>query len=75
MVCEENRPYIVEGSALELGAAMRALVTDAELRRTIGIANQRRLRQAYTAQDMIAAYEALFRECAGKVNKGLKNCA
>ena len=73
MVCEENRPYIVQGSAPELGAAMRALVADAKVRRTIGIANQRRLRQDYAAQDMIAAYGALFRECAGKVNKGLKN--
>ena len=75
MVCEENRPYIVQGSVPELGAAMRALVADAKLRRTIGIANQRRLRQDYAAQDMIAAYGALFRECAGMVNKGLKNCA
>lgn len=75
MVCEENRPYIVPGSAAELGAAMRALVADAELRRTIGSANRKRLRQVYAAQDMIAAYEALFRGCAGKVNKVLKNCA
>ena len=75
MVCEENRPYIVQGSAPELGAAMRALVADGAVRRTIGVANQRRLRQDYAARDMIAAYRGLFRECAGKVNKGLKSCA
>lgn len=75
MVCEENRPYIVQGSAPELGAAMRALLADDAVRRTIGVANQRRLRQNYAARDMIAAYRDLFRECAGKVNKGLKSCA
>jgi len=65
----------VQGSAPELGAAMRTLVADGAVRRTIGVANQRRLRQDYAAQDMIAAYRALFREAAGRVNKGLKNCA
>jgi glycosyltransferase involved in cell wall biosynthesis len=75
MVCEENQPYIVQGSAPELGAAMRALVGDGTRRRAIGVANQRRLRQDYAAQDMIAAYGALFRGRAGKVNKGLKSCA
>jgi hypothetical protein len=33
------------------------------------------LRQDYAAQDMIAAYRALFRGTAEKVNKGLKICA
>ena len=75
MVCEDNKPYIVQGSAPELGAAMRALVADSAVRRTIGVANQRRLRQDYTAQDMVAAYRALFRECAGTVKKRLKSCA
>ena len=75
MVCEDNGPYIVQGSAQELGAAMRTLVADGAVRRAIGVANQRRLRQDYAAQDMIAAYRALFREGAGKVNKGLKSCA
>jgi L-malate glycosyltransferase len=75
MVCEENQPYIVQGSAPELGAAMRTLVADSAVRRTIGVANQRRLRQDYAAQDMVAAYRALFRECAGRVNKRLKSCA
>ena len=75
MVCEENGPYIVQGSAQELGAAMGALVADETMRRTIGVANQRRLRQDYAAQDMVAAYRALFRERAGRVNKGLKSCA
>ena len=75
MVCEENGPYIVQGSAQELGAAMRALVADKAVRQTIGVANQRRLRQDYAARDMVAAYRDLFRACAEKVNKGLKNCA
>jgi len=75
MVCEENQPYIVQGSAPELGAAMRTLVADGAVRRAIGVANQRRLRQDYAAQDMIAAYRTLFRGRAGKVNKGLKSCA
>ena len=75
MVCEENQPYIVQGSAPELGAAMRTLVADGAVRRTIGVANQRRLRQDYAAQDMIAAYRALFRGRAERVNKGLKDCA
>ena len=75
MVCEENGPYIVHGSAPELGAAMQALVADGAVRRAIGLANQRRLRQDYAAQDMVAAYRALFREAAERVNKGLRNCA
>ena len=75
MVCEENRPYIVQGSAQELGAAMRTLVADCSVRRTIGVANQRRLRQDYAAQDMIGAYRALFRETAERMNKGLRSCA
>jgi glycosyltransferase involved in cell wall biosynthesis len=75
MVCEENGPYIVQGSAQELGAALRTLVADKAVRRTIGVANQRRLRQDFAARDMIAAYRDLFRECAGKINKGLRNCA
>ena len=75
MVCEENRPYIVQGSDPELGAAMRALVCDRSVRRAIGVANQRRLRQDYAAQDMIAAYRALFRGTAEARSKRLRNCA
>jgi glycosyltransferase involved in cell wall biosynthesis len=75
MVCEENRPYIVQGSDPELGTAMRALVADGSVRRAIGFANQRRLRQDYAAQDMIAAYRALFRGTAEARSKGLRNCA
>jgi glycosyltransferase involved in cell wall biosynthesis len=75
MVCEENRPYIVGGSDLELGAAMRALVTDAAARRAIGAANRRRLRQTYLASDMVAAYKSLFLETAGARAGRFQSCA
>lgn len=75
MVSRENQPYIVNGSDHELGAALRALVTDAAARKEIGAANRRRLRQDYQAKDMISAYEALFRRSAGTGNRGLKTSA
>jgi glycosyltransferase involved in cell wall biosynthesis len=75
MVSRENQPYIVNGSDHELGAALRALVTDAAARKGIGAANRRRLRQDYQAKDMIAAYEALFRRSAGAGSRGLKTSA
>ena len=59
----------------ELGAALRALVADAAIRKGVGAANRRRLRQDYQAKDMIAAYEALFRRSAGTGNRGLKTSA
>jgi glycosyltransferase involved in cell wall biosynthesis len=75
MVSRENQRYIVNGSDHELGAALRALVTDAAARKGIGAANRRRLRQDYQAKDMIAAYEALFRRSAGAGSRGLKTSA
>ena len=75
MVSRENQPYIVNGSDHELGAALRALVADAAIRKGVGAANRRRLRQDYQAKDMIAAYEALFRRSAGSGNRGLKTSA
>ncbi len=65
MVAEENRPYVVNGSDSELGAAMRALVADAARRKEIGAKNRQRMRQAYSARDMIASYQTLFLKTAG----------
>ncbi len=75
MVSRENQPYIVNGSNRELGAALRALVTDPATRKGVGAANRQRLRQDYQAKDMIAAYEALFRRSAGTGTRGLKTSA
>jgi glycosyltransferase involved in cell wall biosynthesis len=72
MVSQENRPYIVNGSDRELGAALGALVMDPAARKGIGTANRRRLRRDFQAKSMIAAYEALFRRTAGAGNRKRK---
>jgi len=72
MVSQENRPYIVNGSDRELGAALGALVMDPAARKGIGTANRRRLRRDFQAKSMIAAYEALFRRTAGARNRNRK---
>jgi glycosyltransferase involved in cell wall biosynthesis len=64
MVCEQNRPYIVDRSDSGLGAALRALVADAARRKEIGAENRRHVRQTYSAEGMIAAYRALLLETA-----------
>jgi glycosyltransferase involved in cell wall biosynthesis len=74
MVSRENQPFIVEGSDAELGAALRALVANASIRRTIGAANRKRVREVYLAKDMIGAYRTLFLETAAARNGGLKSC-
>jgi glycosyltransferase involved in cell wall biosynthesis len=75
MVSRENQPFIVEGSDVELGAAMQALVANAATRKAIGAANRRHSREIYQAKDMIGAYRTLFLETASARNGGLKNCA
>ena len=64
MVCEENRRYIVTGSDDDLCTAMRALVMEEARRKEIGAKNQQRVRQAYTACGMTAAYRALLLKTA-----------
>ena len=75
MVCEENRPYIVQGSAHELGAAMRTLVADCSVRRTIGVGKPKAFAPGLCGTGHDRRLWALFRETAERVNKGLKSCA
>jgi len=60
MVALENRPFITALNEEALGAAMKTLVGDANLRARIGEANRRRIRSHYTLPIMIETYSALL---------------
>ena len=60
MVAAQNRPFITPPSDAEFGMALQVLVADQALRTRIGLANQARLREAYTVGKMVSAYTALF---------------
>lgn len=55
------RPGDVDG----LASAVSALIAAPDLRRAMGTAGHDRFIQRYTAGSMVAAYEALYHECAG----------
>ena len=67
MVSEPNRAFIVPlGKMDDFVARLRELVTDVEMRQTIGKANQTIAAQNYTQQVMIDQCRSLFLEIAQK---------
>lgn len=67
MVAEENRPFITEhGGEVRLRDAIQALMRDADLRRTVGAANQAKARAEFDESVMIARYAALYEEALGR---------
>ena len=60
MVAEENQPYVVEKSVEALTEALRGLIADPAARRSIGAANQRRMRGTYDLDRMTARYRDAF---------------
>ncbi|RHW17889.1 glycosyltransferase [Sphingomonas gilva] len=67
MVSEANRRFITApGDERALAGAIRALIADADLRASIGAANQARALAHYDEAKMIAAYRALYAETLGR---------
>ena len=61
MVAPENAPFITEyGGEVRLRDAIQALSSDADLRRTVGAANQAKARAEYDDDRMIGRYAALY---------------
>ena len=61
MVAPENRPFVLAASdEARFAAGLAQLLTDAEARLRLGVANQRRVRAHFTIDKMVAAYDALF---------------
>ena len=61
MVAQGNLPFIVPpGDGAALGAAMRRLADDADLRRAVGKANRERARAEFDEARMIERYRALY---------------
>ncbi|MGB0630947.1 MAG: glycosyltransferase family 4 protein [Alphaproteobacteria bacterium] len=61
IVAEENRPFVVP--LPDAGAytdAMRTLMADADLRQRLGAANRTRVRETYSMEKMLQAYERLL---------------
>jgi glycosyltransferase involved in cell wall biosynthesis len=67
MVAAENRPYIIPlHNEVFLRDALHTLVSEPELRRYIGAANQRRARAEYDEALMIARYRDLYERALGR---------
>lgn len=67
MVSEPNRRFITApGDERALAGAIRALMADADLRASVGAANQARALAQYDEAKMIAAYRALYEQALGK---------
>lgn len=67
MVSEPNRRFITApGDERALAGSIRALMADAELRATIGAANQARALAHYDEARMIAGYRALYEDALGR---------
>lgn len=60
MLAAENRPYLAEKDPAALAAALRPLLRDAALRRTVGAANRRKAERDYDAQLMFRRYSELL---------------
>ena len=61
MLSGANNPYVVPLDEDRLAQALQSLSADPELRREVGLANQRRVRAVFSLEAMVTAYEALFR--------------
>jgi glycosyltransferase involved in cell wall biosynthesis len=60
MLAEENHPFVVEKSALQLACAMLRLIDDPLRAANIGAANARRAAELFDQRRMFSAYRALF---------------
>ena len=67
MLSAENAPLIVaEAGEVRLRDALQHLVADADLRRSIGAANQAKARAEYDEGVMIARYRTLYEDAMGR---------
>ena len=67
MLSAENAPLIAaEADEVRLRDALQHLVADADLRRSIGAANQAKARAEYDEGLMIARYRALYEDAMGR---------
>ena len=67
MLSAENAPLIAaEADEVRLRDALQHLVADADLRRSIGAANQAKARAEYDEGVMIARYRALYEDAMGR---------
>lgn len=64
MVAPENRPFLVPPDDDALRRALAALIADAGLRASVGLANRKRMRAVYALSPMIEAYGVLFEQLA-----------
>jgi len=60
MLAAENRPHLAGKDDAELAAALRPLLRDAALRRTVGAANRRKAERDYDAEVMFRRYGELL---------------
>lgn len=71
MVAPANRPLLAPaGDEAALAAALARLAADADLRCTVGAANQARARADYDEAGMLAAYRALYWNTAATARNG-----
>jgi glycosyltransferase involved in cell wall biosynthesis len=61
MVSRENLPFLTPCTDESLAAALRTVLSDPELRATVGTANRRKALNDYDERLMFAAYDTLFR--------------
>ena len=61
----ENRSFVVpREEEAAFTACLRSLVTDSGMRQRLGTANRRHVEANYDFRDMVAAYDALYRQDA-----------
>lgn len=60
MLPDANHPFVMPRDDAALGAALRALLLQPELRRTLGTANRARAEQRFDQRDMFAAWAGLM---------------
>lgn len=60
MVAEENLPFVVPPEDAALADALRRLLADAALRRSVGAANRAKAEREFDEQAMVEAYRHLF---------------
>jgi len=61
---------VAPGDPAALAAALRTLRDDPELRARLGAAGPRRLEEGFAAEQMVRAYEALYREVLAEAPAG-----
>jgi glycosyltransferase involved in cell wall biosynthesis len=67
MVAEANQRFIVPvADEAALTGALRTLIRDHPLRTRLGDANQAKVRSDFSIETMVAAYDHLFEDAAGR---------